>query len=85
MMQISKPEIINVVEIELPGSKSESNRALILQALSSENIYINNLSNAEDTIIIQQALKDNPSVIDCHQSGAALRFLTAYFACQKNL
>jgi 3-phosphoshikimate 1-carboxyvinyltransferase len=83
-MQISKPENFNAAKIVLPGSKSESNRALILQALSTESIQISNLSNSEDTNIIQQAVSDEASVIDCHQSGAALRFLTAYFACQKN-
>ena len=83
-MRITKPETFNTTEILLPGSKSESNRALIIKALCEEEITIQNLSNSDDTNIIADALLTKQSVIDCEQSGAALRFLCAYFATIKN-
>lgn len=61
------------------GSKSESNRLLILQALFPE-IKISNLSNSDDTIVLQRALQNNTDVVDIHHAGTAMRFLTAYFA-----
>lgn len=79
-MKISKPNTFSKNTITLPGSKSESNRALIIQALSTENISIENLSNADDTNIIKQAVQSNDMIIDCQHSGAALRFLCAYFS-----
>lgn len=82
-MQIRRPNTFNTVELQLPGSKSESNRALILQALSEEPIFIDNLSDSDDTQIIKNALSNKASVIDCEQSGAALRFLCAYFSTQR--
>ncbi len=81
-MIITRPESFPKAELNLPGSKSESNRALIIQALSTENITIENLSNADDTIIIKNAVQSNDMIIDCHHSGAALRFLCAYFSIQ---
>lgn len=74
--------------VQLTGSKSESNRALIIQALSGGNITINNLSAAADTAALQQALQlsasaqeaDSPTVIDIGPAGTAMRFLTAYLA-----
>ncbi len=81
-IKINKASVFEFKSIDLPGSKSESNRALIIQALAKENIEIKNLSNSEDTDIISDALKTSNTEIDCKQSGAALRFLTAYFACK---
>ncbi len=69
-------------KIKISGSKSESNRLLILQALFS-NIKINNLSNSDDTQVLQKALKPDEEIIDIHHAGTAMRFLTAYFAAQQ--
>ena len=69
-------------KIKISGSKSESNRLLILQALFS-NIKINNLSNSDDTQVLQKALKSDEEIIDIHHAGTAMRFLTAYFAAQQ--
>lgn len=82
-MKISRPLQFQKHTLTLPGSKSESNRALIIQALSEEQININNLSNSDDTKIIESALRDNAMIIDCNQSGAALRFLCAFFSSQQ--
>lgn len=81
-MNIRRPETFPKCSLQLPGSKSESNRALIIQALSSEKIVIENLSNADDTNIIKNAVQSMDMIIDCEQSGAALRFLCAYFSIQ---
>lgn len=83
-MKISKPNTFSSNTIQLPGSKSESNRALIIQALSSEVISIENLSNADDSNIINQAVYSTDMIVDCEHSGAALRFLCAYFSIKKN-
>jgi len=74
---------IEHAHIEVTGSKSESNRLLILQALFPQ-IEIGNLSNSDDTQLLQQALKNRDSeLIDIHHAGTAMRFLTAYFSAQQ--
>lgn len=65
--------------INITGSKSESNRLLILQALFP-NLKISNLSNSDDTHYLKKALKSEGELIDIHHAGTAMRFLTAYFA-----
>lgn len=65
----------------LPGSKSASNRALVLQALFP-NITIDGLSEADDTKLLAAALKKNTAVIDVGPAGTAMRFATAYLAHQ---
>ena len=67
--------------LQITGSESESNRLLILQALFN-NIEIQNLSNSDDTQVLQKALKENIDIIDVHHAGTAMRFLTAYYACK---
>ncbi len=67
----------------LPGSKSESNRALIIQQLCTENTTIENLSSAADTQVLKQMLfeyKSGGSNFDVKLAGTAMRFLTAFFA-----
>lgn len=67
--------------VEVTGSKSESNRLLVLQALYP-SLQIKNVSESDDSVYLQRALASNESVIDIHHAGTAMRFLTAYFACQ---
>ena len=70
--------------VQLTGSKSESNRLLILQAFYSE-LELINLSNADDVRFMQRALTDSSaSEIDIHHAGTAMRFLTAFQAVQSN-
>lgn len=69
-------------ELKITGSKSESNRALILQALYPE-IKLENISNSDDTRVLQESLKKGTGLIDIHHAGTAMRFLTAYFASKK--
>ena len=65
--------------VRITGSKSESNRLLLLQALFG-NFEINNLSNSDDSDVMQRALASTQRVVDIHHAGTAMRFLTAYFA-----
>ena len=65
---------------KLPASKSISNRALIIHALSGGKILPKNLSNCDDTEVIVAALKDNPYEINIKAAGTAMRFMTAYLA-----
>ena len=67
--------------IQLSGSKSETNRLLILQKLFS-NIKIKNISNAQDSQLLIKALNSCEETIDIHHAGTAMRFLTAFFAIQ---
>lgn len=69
-------------KIAITGSKSESNRVLLLQALYP-NITIENLSNSDDSKVMQEALLTASDLIDVHHAGTAMRFLTAYFSIQK--
>jgi 3-phosphoshikimate 1-carboxyvinyltransferase len=67
----------------ISGSKSESNRLLILKYIF-KNIKIENLSNSDDTIVLKNYLESNSNLIDVHHAGTAMRFLTAYLAIQNN-
>ena len=66
-------------DIKITGSKSESNRLLLLQALFG-NFKIKNLSNSHDSEVMQKALASKEKTVDIHHAGTAMRFLTAYFA-----
>ena len=79
MIQLKKSKINSFSELKITGSKSESNRVLLLQALF-EGLEIKNVSNSDDSQLMQKALKSNSSVVDIHHAGTAMRFLTAYYA-----
>lgn len=64
----------------LSSSKSISNRALILKALSGNRSTVSNLSDARDTILMTQLITSPNSVMDVMDAGTTMRFLTAYFA-----
>ena len=66
--------------IKLPASKSISNRALIIHALSGGDTLPENLSDCDDTEVIIQALENMPEVIDIKAAGTAMRFMTAFLA-----
>lgn len=82
-IKLLKSQIKTVSSITITGSKSESNRLLLLQALYPE-IKIENLSNSDDSVVMSKALSSNSNaVIDIHHAGTAMRFLTAFFATQE--
>lgn len=68
-------------QIKITGSKSESNRLLLLNALYP-GITIKNLSNSDDAAVMQKGIKIKEGKVDIHHAGTAMRFLTAFFASQ---
>ncbi len=68
---------------QLPASKSISNRALIIHALSGSNIVPDNLSDCDDTDVIVKALRDNPYEINIKAAGTAMRFMTALLSVRE--
>ncbi len=81
-LQLSSPNNTKIEkDIAITGSKSETNRSLLLQALFP-NIKIANLSNSDDGEVMQKGLAKSNGVVDIHHAGTAMRFLTAYFASQ---
>ena len=69
-------------EVNISGSKSESNRLLILRSLFP-GINLKNLSNSDDTRYLQKALNSDEAVVDISHAGTAMRFLTAYFSSRE--
>ncbi|MFM9839340.1 MAG: 3-phosphoshikimate 1-carboxyvinyltransferase [Cyclobacteriaceae bacterium] len=65
---------------ELSSSKSISNRALLLQALSGNQSTVSNLSVARDTQLMKKLVGSTEKTIDVMDAGTTMRFLTAYFA-----
>ena len=65
--------------IIIPGSKSESNRLLILSSLFKK-LSLENISNSDDTNYLLNALSSKSSTIDIGHAGTAMRFLTSYFS-----
>ena len=65
--------------LRITGSKSETNRLLLLQALF-KGFKLENISNSDDSKVMQEALESTSEVVDIHHAGTAMRFLTAYFS-----
>lgn len=82
LLRVPKNKKINE-HITISGSKSESNRLLILQQLF-DNLTVKNLSNSDDTKVMQKILSSNSETADVHHAGTAMRFLTAFFASKEN-
>ena len=68
---------------EISGSKSESNRLLILNSIYG-NLKIDNLSNSDDTVILDKYITSLENQIDVHHAGTAMRFLTALLSIKTN-
>lgn len=69
--------------IALDGSKSISNRALLINALSNEPVKLQNVSTSDDTHALAAALSTQNELIDVDAAGTTMRFLTAYLAVGK--
>ena len=68
--------------VVISGSKSESNRLLVLQKLFPQ-LEVENLADSDDVVAMQEGLAQEVAVVDVHHAGTTMRFLTAYFAlCQ---
>lgn len=81
-LHLQRIQDISNQELQVTGSKSEANRLLILQALYP-SISIENLSNSDDSEVMQKALKSTHEIVDIHHAGTAMRFLTSYFATRQ--
>lgn len=82
-LHISPPENTQLTNsIQITGSKSETNRLLLLQALYP-NLEIGNISNSDDAQVMQKGLSVSNGEVDIHHAGTAMRFLTSYFAAQE--
>ena len=69
--------------IAVTGSKSETNRLLLLKALYP-NLKLQNISNSDDSDMMHNALSNSSRLKDIHHAGTAMRFLTAYFSIQED-
>jgi len=82
-LHLSQPRSLLInASIAVTGSKSESNRLLLLQALYP-NLEIANISNSDDAEVMQKGLAITNGLVDIHHAGTAMRFLTGYFAAQE--
>jgi len=78
-LSTNSPFTIDDSQLNITGSKSETNRLLLLKALFP-NITLANTSNSDDSEVMQKALAGNDEIVDIHHAGTAMRFLTAYFS-----
>lgn len=80
---ITPPEMLNQVPVQLPLSKSESNRQLIIAALTPEGKLPARVADCDDTDALLQGLQASPAAtVNVGAAGTAMRFLTAYFAAR---
>lgn len=79
-LRLSHPSRKLHARVQVPASKSESNRLLILQALAGRSLSISNLSTARDTALLSRLLSEPSPLADVNDAGTAMRFLTACFA-----
>ncbi|MFI1773098.1 3-phosphoshikimate 1-carboxyvinyltransferase [Thalassobellus citreus] len=79
---LQKSKIAKQSSVKITGSKSESNRLLLLQALYPE-FELANVSNSDDSCLMSDALASSSEIVDIHHAGTAMRFLTAYFSIQE--
>ncbi len=86
-LQLHKPLSLISGTINLPGSKSISNRVLLIKAISGLSFSIQNISDSDDTKALVKAFRDiekGKSIIDIGHAGTDMRFLTAYLATSQH-
>ena len=81
--KVSHPTKTVECEIDLPSSKSISNRLLIIHSLCEDGFEIKNLSNSDDTTLLKNALNSSEKTIDISHAGTSFRFLTSFLSIQK--
>ena len=82
-MVLKCTSLISQKKITISGSKSISNRLLILQSIFPK-VSIKNLSTSDDTRHMSDALKSDSNKINIGHAGTAMRFLTSFFSVKKN-
>ncbi|WP_372792575.1 3-phosphoshikimate 1-carboxyvinyltransferase [Lutibacter sp.] len=83
LLKINKVKNKVTGSIQITGSKSETNRLLVLQQFYP-NLKIENISNSDDSVLMQNALANTSNEINIGHAGTAMRFLTAYFSVKEN-
>lgn len=71
--------------VMLPSSKSISNRALAISALAGRDVTVDNVSDCDDTRVMQAWLRERPDIIDIGAAGTAMRFSTALLAVSEGV
>ena len=71
--------------VMLPSSKSISNRALAISALAGRGVAVENVSDCDDTRVMQAWLRERPDIIDIGAAGTAMRFSTALLAVSEGV
>lgn len=82
-IKLSHPSKKIIGRIELGGSKSETNRALVLQKMYLPYLEIVNASNSMDSSAMHKALHEETETVNVGAAGTAMRFSLAYFACKQ--
>ncbi|UXX79220.1 3-phosphoshikimate 1-carboxyvinyltransferase [Reichenbachiella carrageenanivorans] len=82
-IRLSKPTTTLTLDVPLTSSKSESNRALLLNELGGGKSELKNLSSARDTVTMTRLLDINEHTLDVLDAGTVMRFMTAYLAMGK--
>ena len=81
-MKINFTKLTSNAKVQLPASKSISNRVLIIQALCKQSVAITNVSNSADTIALQEMLASELNIVNANEAGTAFRFMTALLCVQ---
>ena len=82
-LKISHPTKFLFGKVDLPASKSISNRLLIIQQLCDQSFEIINKSTAKDTELLSAILASDRNVVDAEDAGTTFRFLTAFYSTQE--
>ncbi len=77
-LQLDSSRLANEVSIQLPASKSISNRLLIINKIAESDFTIDNLSDADDTQVLKQLLESDVREVNCGLGGTSIRFFLAY-------
>ena len=77
-LQLDSSRLFDEISVQLPSSKSISNRLLIIHKIANSNVSIGNLSDADDTRILNQLLESDAKEVNCGLGGTAIRFFLAY-------
>ena len=77
-LQLIHDQLSEAKRIQLPASKSISNRLLIINKIAESNFIIDNLSDADDTQILKPLLESDAKEVNCGLGGTSIRFFLAY-------
>ena len=80
---IHRPSSAIRASVDLPRSKSVSNRALLMASLCGDLGLVSDLSDGDDTRVMLELLRTNPRVMDCGAGGTTFRFLLAWAAVRE--